>query len=298
MSPQLSVVIASINSQAYLAKCLSALRQQIGMIDAEVIVADCVGADVTEFIRTEYPDVELLSFQDAQTVPTLRAAALLVAQGDIIAITEDHCIPPPNWYESICQAHATCDALAIGGSVDNGAVNTVIDWAVFFCEYSRFISPVPHGVVHDLPAPNVSYKRSSLLALQEQFKTGYRETSIHAALESQGHHLWSDPSLSMIHKKHFTLQAFLTERFHYSRAFAGQRTASLHWRHRLFYLIFSPLLPILLLKRLIVQALPHKAYLKQFCLSFPYLLLFTVVWAIGEWIGYAIGAGDSERYLA
>jgi glycosyltransferase involved in cell wall biosynthesis len=298
MAPQLSVVIASINGRSYLADCLAALSQQSGKISAEVIVADCVGTVVTNFVAAEHPEVKLIPFSQFQTVATLRAAGMLVAEGTIIALTEDHCVPPSNWCESIWQAHLNYAGPAIGGAVDNGATDQNLDWAVFFCEYGNFISPVSHGVVDDLPGPNVSYKRLILSEIQDVIKQGYHETDVHRYLQSLGYSLWSDPKISMIHKKHFTLRGFLTERYHYSRAFAGRRIQSIDWIKRLFYLTFSPLLPPLLLFRASRRALKRKKYWREFCLSLPYLILFTIIWAVGEWVGYAIGSGDSERYLS
>lgn len=298
MIPQLSIVIASINGSSYLVKCLSALCQQVGNISAEVIVADCVGTTVTDSIAAEYPEVKLIAFSGFQTVAVLRAAAIRAATGEIVAITEDHCIPPPNWYESIWQAHSQNSAVAIGGTVDNGATDSLLDWAVFFCEYGKFMSPAPNGIVHDLSAPNVSYKHPGLIAIQSQLKQGYRETFIHNYLESQGEILWSDPTISMIHSKHFTIVEFLTERYHYSRAFAGKRNETMPPLQRMLYLCLAPLLSPLLLVRLSRQILSRQQHLTKFCLCLPYLVLFTIIWSIGEVVGYAIGSGDSEQYLA
>jgi glycosyltransferase involved in cell wall biosynthesis len=297
MIPQLSIVIASINSSSYLVECLKALRQQVGNISSEVIIADCVGTAVTDLVAAEYPKVKLIAFSEFRTVAVLRATAILAARGEIIAITEDHCIPPPNWYESIWQAHLKYPAVAIGGTVDNGAIDSLLDWAVFFCEYGRFMSPASSGIVHDLPAPNVSYKHSALIAIQAQLKQGYRETFIHEYLESQGEILWSEPTISTIHKKHFTIADFLTERYHYSRAFAGNRNKTIHPLRRLLYLCLAPLLPPLLLMRLSKPILSRQQHLTNFCLCLPYLVLFTIIWSIGEVVGYAIGSGDSEQYL-
>jgi hypothetical protein len=298
MTLQISIIIASINNPSYLVKCLTAIRQQVGNISAEVIVADCVGTAVTDLLRDEYPEVKLIAFSEFKTVAILRSAAILAAQGKILAITEDHCIPPLNWYKSIWQAHLKYPAVAIGGAVDNGAIDSLLDWAVFFCEYGKFMSPAPNGIVHDLPAPNVSYKRSALITIKAQIEQGYQETVIHPYLESQGEILWSDPTISMIHHKHFTLTDFLTERYHYSRAFAGRRNKTMQPFRRLFYLCLAPLLPPLLLVRLGRQVLSRQQYLTKFCLCLPYLVIFTVIWSIGEIVGYAIGSGDSEQYLS
>ncbi|HEY9677481.1 MAG TPA: glycosyltransferase [Drouetiella sp.] len=297
MTTQLSVIIASINGPEYLEPCLDALKKQQGNINTEVIVADCVGDSVTSMMKTKHPDVKLISFPDKQSVPKLRATAIAQTSGNIIAVTEDHCIPPSGWYQSVLKAHSDHPAPAIGGSVDNGATKRLIDWAVFFCEYSNFISPVASGVVHDLPGPNVSYKRSETQHIFDSNEEEFWETFVHGAIESEGKQLWSDPAVSMIHKKHFTFSDFLSERFHYSRSYAGTRNKSITLKQRLIYLFGSPLLPPILMLRIFKRVWAKKKHLPQFAMSLPYLLSFMVAWSVGEVIGYATGPGDSALYL-
>ncbi len=297
MTPQLSIIIASINGREYLEHCLDALEKQQGDVTAEVIVADCVGDEITELVKRKYPQVKLISFPDKQSVPKLRATAIAQTSAQIIAVTEDHCIPPSGWYQSLLKAHADHPGPAIGGAVDNGATKRIIDWAVFFCEYSNFISPVTAGVVHDLPGPNVSYKRSETQHIFNSNEEEFWETFVHGQLESEGKQLWSDPSVSMIHKKHFTFSDFLSERFHYSRAFAGTRNESITLKQRLIYLFGSPLLPPMLMMRIGKRVFAKKRHLPEFAMSLPYLLSFMVAWSVGEFIGYAMGPGDSALYL-
>lgn len=297
MELELSVVIASINGLPYLRECLNALARQQRFHGTEVIVADCVGGELTDYVTTHHPQVQLISFKEKQSVPRLRAVGIAQAKGRIVAITEDHCIPPSDWFDAVLKAHAQIDAPAIGGAVDNGATKRIIDWAVFFCEYSNFISPVTAGVVHDLPGPNVSYKRQTLTELGGLIRDEYWETFVHGKLEAEGKPLWSDPSVRMIHKKHFRLVDFLSERFHYSRAFAGTRNQGMSPLKRIVYFFACSILPPILLLRISKRVLNKKQHLLQFALSLPYILLFMIAWAVGESIGYATGPGDSALYL-
>src|SRR5258708_16159424 len=173
--PKLSIVIASLNGRPYIDACLAALARQQGNIQAEVLVAECVGPEVVSFIKSNYPDVKVIAFAERKSVPQLRAAGILAARGEIIAITEDHCIPADNWYTALVTAHTEESNPAIGRAVDNAATERNIHWAVYLCEYINFISPVPHGVVHDLPGPNVSYKREALDSMRDMLEDGYWE---------------------------------------------------------------------------------------------------------------------------
>lgn len=297
-SPKLSIVIASLNGRPYIDACLASLAQQNGNIAAEVIVADCAGASVTGFVRAEYPEVRLIAFDERKSVPELRSAGILASRGEVVVITEDHCLATEGWYEALVRAHQAHPDPAIGGAVDNAAIERIVDWAVYFCEYSNFISPVPHGVVHDLPGPNVSYKRAALDTMRDMVERGYWETFLHQRLESAGHQLWSDPSIVVLHKKHFRFRDFLSERFHYGRWFAGTRNEFSGPLRRLFYLVFSPLLPPLIISRIARRVLGRRRHYDAFVKALPLILVFMVAWATGEFVGHLLGPGQSVRKLS
>ena len=295
--PELSVVIASINGRPYLDACLDALGRQQGRVSAEVIVADRVGGEVKDFVAGEHPEVSLLSFAETKSVPELRAAGIGVSKGRIVAITEDHCIPPSDWFRSIADAHRDCEYAAIGGAVDNAATQRAVDWAVFFCEYSNFISPVEDGVVHDLPGPNVSYKRSALEEMKELLRDGYWETFLHWRLEERGHVLWSDHRIRVLHKKHYRFFEFFAERYHYGRAFAGTRNELTSRSRRLVHLLGAPALPAILTVRIARRVLRRKRHLGAYLRALPLISVFMIAWAAGEWVGYALGPGKSSLRL-
>src|SRR5437588_9721913 len=137
-APASSVVIACTVGRPYLDRCLAALHRQQGGIPAEIIVVDRVGDDVIRFVGHAYPGVRLIAADAARSVPELRALGIRAASGAVVALTEDHCIPPPDWLAAIRRAHASHPAPAIGGAVDNGAADRLLDWAVFICEYANF----------------------------------------------------------------------------------------------------------------------------------------------------------------
>jgi len=290
--PQVSVVIASVNGPAYLDACLASLSSQHGDVRGEVIVVDCCGREVQDLIARKYPRVKLLSFAERLTIPALRAIGIANSSGQFVAITEDHCIPPSDWYERIV-ARLQGPYAAVGGAVENACTDRLVDWAVFLCDYHRHCNPVPEGDVDDVPGMNVAYKREAFDCLQDLLAAGRWENFLHARLRANGFRLYSDPAMVMYHRKSFSVTGFLDQRFHYGRAFAGMRVDGATVSRRAMYGIGTAILPPLLIGRIASHVFSRRRHRLVFLTCVPLLSLFMVSWAAGECIGYLTGPGDS-----
>ncbi len=286
------VIIACVNGLPWIDECLAALERQQGSIESEIIVANCCTDGTSQHIREKFPQVKLLNFSERLTIPELRARGISQATGDIIAITEDHCNASENWFEEILKAHDS-EFEAVGGTVINGSVDRLTDWAVYLCEYSHVMPPIPSGEVEGIAGNNASYKREVLDRVDESVKRNYWEFFLHEELKRAGVKFLSVPTLIVYHKKGFGFLYFLAQRFHYSRSFAGMRRSKAGTSMRLLYVLFSPFLPFLLTWRITRQVLDKKRHRKQFLLSIPALLAFMVSYTIGELMGYLFGSGDS-----
>lgn len=265
---------------------------QQGGITAEVIVADCCGDATARMVAEQFPGVDFTQFAERKTIPELRAFGMLRAKGEIVAITEDHCIAPPDWYMQILRAHEQ-DCQAAGGAIENAATERIIDWAVFFCEYLRYMNPIHEGMTWDIPGNNASYKRPALEAMHDLLVGGYWEGFWHARLKERNLPMYSSPAMIILHKKNFGFLEFLSQRYHYGRSYAGMRNEICTPAKRLFYILFSPLLPPLLVYRMARLSFAKKRFEKELIRSIPFLLIFSCFWALGEWMGYVFGPGDS-----
>jgi glycosyltransferase involved in cell wall biosynthesis len=292
--PKISVVIPSVNGAAHLDQCLRALECQTLSEQAEVIVADRCGAGVAETIRGRNLNLKLLSFPQGVTIPQLRSLGMKASQGTIIVLTEDHCLAPPCWLERILCAHETRSGV-IGGAVENDpSIARVVDWAVFFCEYGRYMSPVPDGEVVDLPGNNVSYRREFLAPISDLLEGGrWWEGDLHARLRERGVRLYSDPSIVVYHKKEFGLGYFLSQRYHYSRSYAGGRSQESPVLKKLVRAALCSVLPPILTVRIARWVVGKRRHIRMLLRTLPLILLFTIVWAWGELIGHLFGPGDS-----
>lgn len=288
----LSVVIPSVNGLPYIDECLSSLRKQEGEVKAEIIVLNCRKDGTSDHIRRKFPQARLLDFPKRLGIPELRAVGMSQAKGDIIAVIEDHCIPRGDWYLQILKAHESCYAV-IGGAVENGSVDKIINWAVYLCEYSGVMPPIPHGEVDGIAGNNASYKRWVIEKMDEILRKNYWEFFLHEEMKRVGLRFLSVPDIVVYHKKEFSFLDFLGQRFQYSRSFAAMRNDGVPFLKRIVYSLSTPFLPLLLLSRILLQILKKRRHLKEFLLSLPFLIIFMVSYAFGEFVGYLTGPANS-----
>jgi hypothetical protein len=286
---ELSVVVASVNGLPYLAHCLDALEQHAP--EADVVVADWTTDATRRLVRERWPDVALLSFDEPSTVPELRAAGIFASETPYVAVIEDHCNVVAGWARGIVAAHRAGHRV-VGGSVRNVRTRRIRDWAAFFCEYSAFMEPADAGSAAGLPGMNVSYDRSALAAIDDLLREGRWESWLHPRLVERGFELRSEPAIVIEHAKDFGFFEFVSQRYHYSRSYAGTRNRELG-RRRFLYAFGSPLLVPLVYARIARDVRKRPAYRRAFRRATPLILVYTIVWAFGEAIGYVFGGGRS-----
>ena len=112
--------------------------------DGEIVVVDGSGKPAPEPDDVG-PDVVWIS-RPGESVFQMRPVGYAACRGEIVAVTEDHCAPAPDWLDRILAAHVEHpEAIAIGGVVENGTTDHLVDWATFIVTQGPFIGPIPNG---------------------------------------------------------------------------------------------------------------------------------------------------------
>jgi hypothetical protein len=228
---------------------------------------------------------------EREAIPRLRYRGVCRARGRVVAILEDHGRVAPDWAATVLSALQGPWG-AVGGAVENGK-DGLVNWAVYFCEYARYMNPVAEGPAHDLPGNNVAYKRPHLLRHACVLEQGRWESWINDRLRADGVPLVSTRAMIVHHIKPFRLGYFLVQRFHFARSYAGMRRVDQSPVRRLVYGLGSLALPVLLTARVVGTVLRKRRHLGRFVLSLPLVVLFLTAGACGEMIGYLFGAGAS-----
>ena len=286
---ELAVVVASVNGFPYVGDCLDSLEKHAP--NAEIVVADWTDDETRARLREGWPEIKLLSFDEPTAVPELRAAGIAASTTPYVAVIEDHCQVTPGWANAIVEGHRA-GRHVVGGAVRNVKTLRARDWAGFLCEYSAFMEPFATGPVPDLTGMNVSYDREALATVEDLLRDGRWENELHARLRERGFELWAAPGATIEHAKDFGFREFASQRYHYSRSYAG-RQGELLGRRRWLYALGSPLLVPLVLSRIVRNVRARPGYGPVFRRAAPLVLVYSGIWAFGELVGYIFGGGRS-----
>ena len=292
MTPDLSVVVPSVNGLPILIECLAALQADAAAsaVRLEMLVVERCGETVRRAVAQRFPDARLLPVASDTTIPKMREAAFLAATAAAVAVIEDHVIVPPGWARQMLDALAA-GADVVGGSVRNAATETTTDWAAFLCEYSHLLAPLAAGDAESLTGNNVVYRRALLDRYRSVIAEGRWEDHLHAAMRRDGVRLTCRPDIVVGHKMHYRVRDYLSQRYLYSRAYAGARAMRLAAPKRAVLSLATAALPPMLFYRIVSRV--GRAHRAELVRSLPLLLLFVCAWAAGEAVGYAAGPGDA-----
>jgi len=293
--PRLSVVVASSNDAGLLARCVGALMAQASPETVEVIVvrdADRFsGVDRTMCDRGGQAP-RWIEAPPGTTVPRLRGLGIAQARADLIALLEDDCVVADDW----CRAAigTAGEHAAVGGSVEPGSYAKALDWAVYFCEYGRFMRPLPSGPDAPLTGNNVVYSRRALMDLPDTIRMDFREAFIHAEWQRTGIPTRVSDSLVVRNVNAWSLRHVTSVPFHHGRAYAAGRFGSRSAPVRFAVAGLALALPLVKLFRIAAGTLSRRRLVGRLLVAFPWAMIFVGSWSAGEILGCLAGPGDSQ----
>jgi glycosyltransferase involved in cell wall biosynthesis len=208
----ISVVVPSLRRPAELRRCLEGLtRQEIPAAEVLVVARSDDGATLE--VAREFAGVLPL-----RTVPVSepgQVAALnagrAAAAGDIVAITDDDCVPTQGWLAAIARRLSDPAVGGVGGrdvvhfgeEIDGGATDVVgrITW------YGRTIGrhqlDAPAQQVRFLKGANMAYRREALPWFDKRLLGAgaqvCNDMAASMAVARDGWQLWWDPAVRVDH---------------------------------------------------------------------------------------------------
>jgi len=213
----ITTLIPTYRRTSDLQRCLESLKRQKRLADQVVLVVRDTDVETWSFLATFDPaplSLKCVTVHQPGQVNALNAG-LAVAQGDIIAITDDDAVPHPDWLEQI-EKHFIADEMVggvggrdwvyYGSNLQDGAQTQVgkLQW------FGRTIGNHHLGCgsareVDILKGANMSYRRSAIVGLGFDPRlrgTGaqvHNDLSFSLAVKQRGWKLIYDPAVSVDH---------------------------------------------------------------------------------------------------
>ena len=297
-SPAMSVIITTPDSYDTIRALVRALRLQTARDALEVvIVAPSVAA-----IRAGLADLQdfrcwrIVELGVLRSVGQAKTAGIRCATASVVVLTEDHCFPDPGWARGLIEAHRG-DWAAVGPAMDNGNPQSLISWADFIIGYGPWFNPPGADEVELLPGHNTSYKRDLLLGYGERLEALLgAESNLHQDLRARGFRLYLEPAAKAFHTNFTKPSRWIPYLFYSGRVFAAERRRNWPPLRRAGYSAGAWLIPIVRFMRLIPEVRRTRPDLVA-GVSAP-LLFALIVDAVGQGIGYALGAGQAAEKVA
>lgn len=293
--PDISIIIASKNGRETIEECLSSIRKQKKSF-VEIVVADQSTDGSLEIVKKNFPDIKLIEISESLLIPELWGEGIRASSGKIVALTTSNFIPANNWIDKIKESLKPPYS-AVGGAIENSSVGSLGDWALYFCRYSNYMLPFEKKDVNDMAADNAAYSRKALEPYKEFFKNGFWENFINSLMIKDGLKILQTPDIVVVHKKSFNILSFSKQRFLHGSFYGEERSKSFTLIKRLIFVLASPLIPLIHLRRISKRVYSRKRHIAKFLQALPVLVLFIVCWSAGEFCGYLSGILKSHEKL-
>jgi hypothetical protein len=242
--------------------------------------------------------VRFVSNEGQRTPLELASRAIRETTGDVVLLTEDHCIPSPDWVRRMVEALVPGCAAA-GGLVLQRAGVSATDFAFYFVDFFRYAEPATDGPSPTLTVCNVAYRRPDLDQIQDPpWREFFHETAVNSALRAKFGPLRLTPDGRVVMSRHVKLGDAIRERYAFGRLFGSTRLASATPAMRLAYRLLAPALPPILLGRMLGKGLQSRQLFVDVLRSIVPLTLMVLAWSLGEWLGYLTGKAPADLTVA
>jgi len=303
---RLAVVVAALDGDDALGRCLDGLAAQEGAPPLRVLVpvedeapaswparARAARADVVAIgpMTTAHPPGSLADAHER--VDRRRAAGLAAALADPsvthVALVEDRVVPRAGWAAAMAQELEAGNDV-VGGGIDLGR-SEALSGAAYYADYGRYQPPFAAGPGDWISDVNVAYRREVLETTRARWEARYQESTLHGALREAGTPLHRSPAPVVdAWREGLRLLPLLQERVAFGRVFGAARAADAGLGRRLVLAAMTPALPLVLLLRAVRERAARGPVLARgFGRALAPLLLVQGAWSLGELLAYLSG---------
>lgn len=218
-------------------------------------------------------------------VPEQWGVGLCHATAPLIAFFSGDTVITPAWWPAVASAIAADGVAGVATGIALAPTGNP-DAAVFLARYSTFL-PQPGQPSHastNLPGEATVYRRSVLMGYPELVRQGFWEIRFHQRILADGWQLRVLPQpLTLCHAAPGTV-AFMQQRCRHAQQFGAERVR-LRGHSPIGITLRAPLVPWVMLGRILRRALPNRWGRRALRSGLPRLVLYLIAWSWGEVVG-------------
>jgi len=287
-APLLSVVLAT-DTYETIRPVLSALARQRFAHQIEPVIVLPAGAEHT--VRREelsaFPSLRVVVVDAVVPLSAPRAAGVRAASAPIVFIGETHSYPQAGWAEALLAAFEQ-PWTAVVPAISNANPTGMASRASYLFDYGIYHKNRTAGEMADPLTYNTAFRRGALMAVGPQLACALDPSheALWPKLRAEGHRAAFAPDARILHLNVGSVGSLVLEKFCAGAVLGMCRAARWKWHRRLAYLLASPLIPAVLLVRVVRDSRGSRPRALTVG-TLPALMLAAVAKALGEAFGYA-----------
>jgi len=268
----IAVVIAATDSAEAASRCAASIGPGVRVI---------VAFDPSRVEASGLPaDVEAVAGDPGAGVHRLRRLGFDRCGEPIVAFTEDSCWLAPGWAIGWLPSFERRGILAATGAVELASGRSLLDRAVFLCEYAPFLSnPRESGSPTRLAGNNFALRRENIPT---------DGADIHEFEVAKGGRLALAPLTLALHVRRHGVREAIRDRVRFGFGFGRSCAGSMPQR-RWSRIVFGPAILGSQLARLATTLLRKRRLDGAFISALPLTALLLTAWSVGEWLGWTVG---------
>jgi hypothetical protein len=285
----MTVVLAAIDARATIAVSLDRWLSELGGHGA-VLVVDASRDGTADLVADAFPDVRLLRRPPGRLAPELWRDGLEAADSPLIAFSTAQMVPAPGWRRAMLDRLAETGAAVVGGPIGPPASRTSAGLAIYVLRYVHYLPPLIDPERIEPPGDNAVYVRQRLEGLEPLWKEGFWEVEIHRALRARGDRtVLVDGAVVTLEGVGGSFLSLIGQRYAHARHYGASRARNLRPASRLARMAAAPLIPPVLLWRIVAALHARSQSLGPWLSALPCLTFLLAAWSLGEARGMGVG---------
>ncbi|MGD2067777.1 MAG: glycosyltransferase [Gemmatimonadota bacterium] len=290
--PELSVVMVTRDTAHTLSPILAALAEQtaVDRLEAVIVAPDREAGTPRPALVEAFAAWQVVPVGPVENRGRAAAPGVRAARAPVVALTENHCFPDPEWAEMTVRFHREKGWDGLGPSVENANPETTLSVCLHAAGYGLFPPGGEGGPREELPLHNSSFLKEALEDLDADLEYLMAdERRLHATLTQRGRTLYFEPSVVKRHINEATWSLLGGLALDLGRRYGGLRAREWPLWRRVGYGMACPLLALPILRR-------QRSLLRSDAArnaEGPPIGLVQLAWslchAVGEGISYGLG---------